>query len=256
MILGLIKMDIQFEFKPKYVAFGSTLCTFGLGINTYIKGTFPTLEWISWVAIILFLFGSIILLSGFFQISFTACKVISEWNWEFVHKLMISIKSHDEIRIINTYIPNMDKLISLLRDIYIRDKKIISIKILLLDFENAKYLVEARFKYRPESTEMAIYSIKENIRQFNELKKQIERNWVESNFSGKVDIQIRLYDHIPIGAYYQIGQNSMELAFLYTKKSGTSGPALYCKNVRTKHWRSFAENFEDSWNSARPFSVD
>jgi hypothetical protein len=144
-----------------------------------------------------------------------------------------------KIRIIQTWFPDPEYFIEELENIINDHSKRFEFQVLLIN-ENSEFnILGARIKYRKESRERAIEKIKETI----EKLKEIERLTLK--------LEIGVYDFLPFGPLYQVGNEVMFVGFYLNYCSSIHAPMLKINNTASKAWRRFEKHFEIGWENSK-----
>ncbi|MBO8087764.1 MAG: hypothetical protein J7D61_17155, partial [Marichromatium sp.] len=230
-------MEISLSFNAKNATLGGALIGVAGIAHSLAEPLLQKSTFLFFLLLALVALGFLLIISGFVDIHLSRCTLLRHWDLNLLLRRIKSMEDGEELRFMNSYIPETEEIIPTLEEICLQKNKKIAIKILLPDFINHPEIATARFKYRTDRCATPIESIRDNARSFLELKKAIKSKEKEA------DVQVRLYDHLPIGGYYQVGTRMMQLAFFYTKQSGNAGPALFCDGIHTEKWKIFSRNF-------------
>ena len=237
-------MDIAYSYKQNTVALGGGLLAAAAAADAVLSSLFPQSPFVFGLVVSLTLVGLPLLIAGFIDIRRARCTVLRRWDRDLFLKHVREIRDGEQLRIMNSYVPDIEYLVQELVHVCLREKRDITVKILLFDFVRAPHLIRARMKHRPEYRGDPAAPLRGNVEAFLDLQQKIAEQ------SAKAKLEVRLYDHLPIGGYYQVGERLMQLAFFYTTHSGNCGPGLFCDGINCNKWRRFAENFDESWELA------
>ena len=162
------------------------------------------------------------------------------------------------IRIIQTWFPDLEDFIEELRMLLTKKNKRFKFQILLINHDPGKKdehfdLLKARIRCRKETRESAVKKITDSIAQFVDLKKNVENVWKKSkaeNNSLNLDLEIRQYDFLPFGPYYQIGDKEMFVGFYLNYCSSVNAPMVRILPTAKTAWDRFENHFNIGWESS------
>ena len=90
-------------------------------------------------------------------------------------------------------------------------------------------ILGARILHRLEDREMASMKIKDTIKQLVKLKDTVEEKWRKNGQNLTLKLEIRQYDFLPFGPFYQIGDEVMFVGFYLNSCSSIHAPMLKIK---------------------------
>lgn len=157
------------------------------------------------------------------------------------------------IRIIQTWFPDVEDFIINLKKLLIEKKKRFKLEILLMndkECDNKNYfnILDARIKLRLETRKRAIEKIEETIEQLKKLKELVDDNWNAKGKNSKLKLEIRKYDFLPFGPFYQVGDKVMFVGFYLNHCSSIHAPMVKIHNTAREAWNKFTEHFDTAWN--------
>lgn len=243
---------LAFEFDSTRFALGGGL----LSVGTGAVALEPSLKV---AGIVLFIVGFVLLISGLIGIKSRSVVVYNEWSLSRVKRALKEAKPDATVRILQTWFPE-EEFIDCLQDYFIHEGKKFDLRLLLLDAGNPPSggadLLSARVKLRGVTREKAATEIQEAIEGLIQLKENVDLAWREA--SGRnhrapiLDMEIRLYDFLPFGPIYQIGDDLMFVGFFLNYDTSAAGPMIELrKDPLNRIWRKFEKDFLVGWDDAR-----
>ena len=67
-------------------------------------------------------------------------------------------------------------------------------------------IIQGRVRFRDEAAEFHTQEIKSQLDQFVNLKTEVDKDWEKTQDGAKLDLQVRLYEHLPFGPQVHIGE--------------------------------------------------
>ncbi|MCX6580885.1 MAG: nucleotide-binding protein [Candidatus Aminicenantes bacterium] len=184
-------------------------------------------------------------------------RVFEVWkkSCHFIYEALKKAPPDATIRIIQTWFPDLEDFIEELENLLTKKNKRFKFEILLIDHDTNTDdehfdLLKARTKYRKESRESAMKKIADSIAQFVDLKKNVENEWrksKEKNTSQNLNLEIRRYDFLPFGPYYQIGDKEMYVGFYLNYCSSVNAPMVKILPTAKTAWDRFENHFNNGW---------
>lgn len=102
---------------------------------------------------------------------------------------------------------------------------------------------------------MAVQKVEAILRRFEGMKTKIPLN-VKTKRKVQVDLDVRLYDHMPFGPIYQIGDEIMYVGFFVNFETSSDAPMLEIRNTPgNRWWRQFEREFSEAWAVARRYEA-
>jgi len=199
---------------------------------------------ISIVGIALLAYGSL----GFAK---AGARIVSEWDPRLLRRALTDAAPHATISIIQTSIPDITSLIGLLEDLLTNKDKYFQLRLLLLDYENAREVLVARVMYRVETPDTHVAEIKAQIDQFIRLKQRVDAHWRGSRSGAKLSLEIRLYSFLPFGSVFQIGTDAIFSGLFWNWTSSINGPMIAATDQKSKMWICLEKHVTTGWDSAR-----
>jgi hypothetical protein len=192
-------------------------------------------------------------------------RVFEVWKKSYHHINETLEKAPEDatIRIIQTWLPDLEEFIVDIKNLLTETEnhKRFKFQVLLIDHDDCN-LLNARVKHRTETCESAIKKIQESISQFVKLKDDVdkawEKEWIESGKRGstltrkpELELEICLYNFLPFGSYYQIGDKVMFVGFYLNHCSSIHGPMVKINDTAKSAWQRFENHFTIGWEKAR-----
>lgn len=164
-------------------------------------------------------------------------------------KALRSAPADSEIRILQTWFPNLEYIRPKLERLLIKKDKKFSFKVLLMDQGKAKTrndVLNARIAIRRKDRKTARQNIQQSIKSLIQMKEIVDSKWRK-----KLKLEIRSYKFLPFGPIYQIGKNAIFAGFFINYESSINAPMIVVKNPQSEIWETFEENFESGWRKAK-----
>lgn len=182
--------------------------------------------------------------------------ICDNWDSEKVYKTLKNAPPDATIRILQTWFPE-ENFVSRLEHLLISHNKRFSFEVLLLDSDGdgelQADLLSARVKLRKDASRTnAVEKINDAVKGLLELKRNVDAKWQEATPHGRrpptLDIEVRLYNFLPFGPIYQIGNDVMYVGFFLNYATSSAGPMLEVQNSSDNPlWRCFKRNFDKGW---------
>jgi hypothetical protein len=238
---------LSFRFNGIAAAAAGTLIAIGTALPTFLPNNPTALL----VGALLFIFGLPPTVLTFICFTRPVATLLERWDWSLVFKALRAADPNSTVRILQTSIPDATALFAHLETLLIKEGKQFKLHILLVDYENAKGLIEARMRLRNEELEDHLQEIKANIKQLIGIKKRVDSAWADSRNGAQLDLEIRLYDFLPFGSHFQIGKDVIFIGLFWNKISSVGGPMIRVTGSGSRIWNAFEEQFVEGWKSAR-----
>jgi hypothetical protein len=177
--------------------------------------------------------------------------LMDQWNPKALETALADAPHDATIRILQTSIPDVTRLIGLLEHLLIHDKKQFRLKVLLLDYEKAPDLLLARVRLRVETAGTHIAEIQADTDQFIKLKERVDAVWEEKWSGAKLNLQIRYYTFLPFGSVFQIGEEKILSGFFWNWTSSINGPMVVLADKESNAWKCFERHLTMGWDQAR-----
>lgn len=203
-----------------------------------------------WIGGLFVLAGLVLVAYGYFGLT-SSGRILNRWNAEVLHRALQRTASGSTIRILQTSVPDVTKLIGVLEELLLQ-KNPLHLHLLLLDHEQAPAVLAARVQLRVEKAAAHTQEVKTNIEQFIALKQRVDAAWRESMNGATLDLQIRLYTFLPFGSVFQIGQERIISGLFWNWTSSVNGPMIVVSDKDSKAWKCFEQQLNTGWKNARP----
>lgn len=229
---------IEYKISSIRLSIGSIIVAIACGVLAF--GSKIGLQEFSLIfGISLFLGGIIVSLAGIFKI-IPRYKLYDKWDDNFIRRVIEKAPQDATIRILQTWIPDKEILCPFLKELLKEDKKF-NIELLLMDHQS-DFLLKSRTALRTEDHEHAEQQIKDTIKQFMLMEDEVNKVWERKRNGAKVNFKIELYDFLPFGPIYQIGEEYLFIGFYINFASSATGPMLIIRNNESKLWKLFNEH--------------
>lgn len=182
-------------------------------------------------------------------------KVFEVWK-DSCHQLYEALEKAPEdatIKIIQTWFPDAEDFIINLKKLLIEKNKRFKLEILLMndkecDNKNHFNILDARILLRFESRKLAIGKIEETIEQLKKLKELVDEKWKTND--NNLSLEIRQYDFLPFGPFYQVGDEVIFIGFYLNHSSSIHAPMLKIHKTAREAWNKFTEHFDIGWKDS------
>jgi hypothetical protein len=199
-----------------------------------------------------FAVGAALLLYGGLGLAPRAERILDNWDPQILYQAFRDAASDVTIQILQTSIPDFTSLIGVLEDLLTRHDKHFRFRILLLDYEKAYQVLEARMRYRVEQAAAHAEEIRTQVEQLVRFKERVDASWKEPKDGAKLNLEIRLYSFLPFGSVFQIGSEKICSGIFWNWTSSVNGPMIVIADKKSKTWLCFEKHLEFGWRDARP----
>ena len=247
-------MEVRRAPRGLQLAVGGLLLALGAGVGAQLPDVLPAYTGsLHWVGIVLFAAGALLSAYAFVDVSLSAGRVYSVWREDLIQRALRNAAPTSTIRVLQTSFPNAAALIPLLKELLVSDNKRFKIHLLLVNpFTDAgKSVIAARMRLRDQGADHHRLEIEDHIEQFLKMKAEVDAAWKETRDHAKLSLEIRLYDHLPFGPQFHIG-NETFVGFFVAKHSSIRAPMLRLRKTHGKAWELFREDFSAAWKAAAP----
>jgi hypothetical protein len=222
----------------------------GSGLRTFLGP--ESAWWSAPVTFALFVVGTILSILGLVTITRAGAVVLDAWNSDFVYKAIARAEPKSTISILQTSIPELTKLIGEIEQRLVEENKQFKLRVLLLNFKTATAIAEARVKLRLEEPSAHLREIETNIRDLIAMKRRVDQAWEGPRDGAELKLEIRLYEFLPFGSHYQIGNDVMYIGLFWNTTSSINGPMIRVTGPESHIWKDFEHQFEEGWRTAEP----
>jgi hypothetical protein len=202
--------------------------------------------------------GVVITFFGFFALPRSPAEFFEEWSAAEADQLYKAIKEAETgttLRIQQTWWADREKIIPHLEEV-LRSGRRLTLQALLLDTdpddggrdtdEHHPDVLAARVKLRWATCAKATGWVQDTVRDLKRLR---------ANASpGRLDLQIRVYDFLPFGPLYQVGESTIFVGFYLNDRSSINGPMVKITDRESYCWKTFRHQFDTGWDNAKSIS--
>lgn len=179
---------------------------------------------------------------AFIRFRVSAVKWWPIWDRQRIVQLVRAAPSGSSIRIIQTWLGDRESLVPVLREEIIAKKKKFSIQVLLMN-PRRKALLDARALLRRETTAEIRANIQNTVSAFAAFSAELADAKADSNGSS---VEVRFFDHIPFGPYFEVG-DKMLLGFYLSNESSQFAPMVEVQTKDCRESKVFRESFQLAW---------
>jgi len=247
---------LKSAFKERRTIVGGLLFAFGaFGPQLAEVFTGEGLQ-LRWAGIVVAAAGAIVTLSAFLEFSPSKGSVYDKWDQNLVNATLTKAPAQATINILQTSFPNAAELLPQLRELLLSRDKRFKIRLALANPFTAegKAIIAARVRLRKQGPEEHRSEILDHIRQFEKLKQDVDADWAGSRDNAKLNLEIKLYDHLPFGPQFHIGDDIF-VGFFVSNESSIVAPMVSFRKGGGRGWQVFHDDFEAVWRSAAPHST-
>ena len=206
------------------------------------------------VAFITYL-GAVVLFALCLEVNRPA-SLISRWDTQRVKRALQSAREDATIRILQTWVPEVEELCPFLEDLLTRKGKRFRVEIMLMDPgerdpDSDADLLSARTRHRPQETRSSARGhILRSANHFLQVKERVDEHWAEE--SRALNLSVRWYRFMPFGPIYQVGDRRLFVGFYPPHASSLDAPMLELRDNKSDLWESFEPAFTKAWHKAAP----
>ncbi len=211
------------------------------------------------IAIIMTCFGLPLAADGL--VTFGRSKVVVHHQWS-LQKLLRELAHAPEratIQILQTWFPE-ENFVTSLEHLYLQDGKRFHLQVMLVNphTEGAIDVLAARVKLRKINRAKAAGDVTTALDNICRLKRNVDgalrRASVNGGHPDTVDLEVRLYDFLPFGPIYKIGDEVMFVGFYLNHASSVHGPMIEIRKKRCPDlWHVFEEDLNRGWIDSTPY---
>jgi hypothetical protein len=192
-----------------------------------------------------------LLAHGTFGLKRGCVQVVDRWKPELLDGAFGSAPPDATIRILQTSISDVTRLIGVLEDLLLHKGKQFRLRILLLDFENARDVLLARIRLRVDTADTHATDIRINTELFIRLKDRVDAAWLEHKSGASLSLQTRYYTFLLFGSMFQVGKERIFSGLFWNWGSAINGPMILITDATRNSWKCFEEHFTQGWEQAR-----
>ena len=205
-----------------------------------------------YIGLPVFAVGAILLLYGGLSLAPKSATILDRWDPQVLYQAFRDADPNATIRILQTSIPDFTPLFGVLEDLLTRQDKQFRFRILLLDYEKAVNILEARMRYRVEKAAAHAAEIQAQVEQLIAFKQRVDAAWLEPRSGAQLTLEIRLYSFLPFGSVFEIGKEKVFSGIFWNWTSSVNGPMIVVSDNKSKTWSCFAKQLDFGWQDARP----
>lgn len=178
--------------------------------------------------------------------------VLDGWGMDSINEAFLHSSHGETIRILSSFYTKVNPLKAVLEKLETKlpiprkGEKKLKITIMILD-PNCPVAVARRAVMNTFQDEQPIVDA---IGVLNELR---------SALSGKINLEICLYDHWPFGLFFQFGTRVTFYGILLAHCIAIEGPMLVCRDPESQVWKSLGNSFKrvhEDWKAKHPELTD
>jgi hypothetical protein len=225
-----------------------------LGVGGGLQAIFDpqNYAWSLPVGALIFGIGTTLSVIGIIRVTRSGAVFLDSWNSDLIYRAMSRADPKSTVSLLQTSFPEVTKLIGEIEQRLIQDDKQFRLRILLLNFMTASEVAKGRMRLRKEKVADHLREVETNIGELIEMKKRVDAAWAETRDGAKLKLEIRLYDFLPFGSHYQIGQNVTFVGLFWNTTSSVNGPMIRVTGTDSVMWKAFEKQFEEGWRHAQP----
>ncbi len=249
-------MILGFRFHPIRFPVGAAFTALTAGIRAYstelLSSPFDLI-----LGGLFLVIGVVLILSGCMSIRSAKIRIIPKWREDLVEHALKNARKGSLVRILQTWLPNNETFCYMVHELLTRGGINLRFQILLMNpgdpDDNTNDILSARIKLRHELyREKAQQDINMTIKTFTKCMEEVNEAWAKRLDNGRVNFEIRLYDFLPFGPIYQIGDEVMFVGFYINYKTSAEAPMVVIKDNSSRIWKEFEEDLNRGWNDAKP----
>jgi len=241
---------LSFKFNILRVTVGGLGMSAGPGLFVFDPG-------LQIAAVAIFTLGVVLAATGLVALSPRRAIVHVQWSQERLLKAMARAPEAAIVEILQTWIPEED-FIDRLRHLYIDDGKRFHLRVMLMnpEEEGPNDVLAARVKLRGIERSKAANDIAHSRDSLLRLKKDVDKKLSELARAGRgraetMDLEIRLYDFMPFGPIYKIGEQVMFIGLYVNDTSSIFGPMIEIRQSRSPElWHDLERSLSNGWDAS------
>lgn len=233
--------------------------TIGVAIVTLAGVLFEFSPRTRTIVIIMVCLGLVLFADGLVTFSRSKVTVHHQWSLERVLKELARAPDRANVQILQTWFPEENFVTSLER-LYLRDGKRFPLQVMLVNpADNGPAdVLAARVKLRKINRAKAAGDVTTALDNICRLKVNVDSALARSCPNGghpeTVDLEVRLYDFLPFGPLYKIGDEVMYVGFYLNHASSVHGPMIEIRKKRCPDlWHVFEEDLNRGWADSAPY---
>jgi hypothetical protein len=248
--MGAAMLALSFKFNILRVTVGGLGMSAGPSLFVFDPG-------LRIAAVVIFGLGVLLAITGLVALSPRRAIVHVRWSQERLRKAMRQAPETATVDLLQTWIPEED-FIDGLRHLYLNDGKRFHLRVLLMNpaEKGLNDVLAARIKLRGIERSKAANDIAHTRDSLLRLKRDIDRKLAELARAGQgraetMDLEIRLYDFMPFGPIYKIGEQVMFIGLYLNDASSIFGPMIEIRKSRSPElWRDIERSLSSGWEAS------
>lgn len=253
---GVPLQGFSLRFEPVPVTVGGIVMTVAAGLFEFASGT-------RYVAAAFFCCGILLVAGGLVRFGKSRVIVHHEWSLQRVLKALARAPERATVQILQTWFPEENFLTSLER-LYLHEGKRFHLHVMLMNPEGdgadqVNDVLAARVKLRKISQAKAASDVTTALNNLYQLKRSVDSSLRQVAGNGvhpeSVDLQVRLYDFLPFGPIYKIGDEVMFVGLYLNHVSSVHGPMIEVRKKKCQDlWDLFEEDLSRGWADSTVYS--
>lgn len=243
---------LSFRFEPIRVTIGSVIMAVAVGLFGFLPNT-------RIAAGIIFVIGILVTIYGFLTLGKSGAIIHEHWSLRRIIRALHNAPERATIQILQTWFPEENFVTSLER-LYQVEKKQFHLRVMIVDphDEGVIDILAARVKLRGINRAKAVGEVTSSLENLCGLKRNVDATMRSSARNGDspdvVDLQIRLYDFLPFGPIYKIGEEVIFVGFYLGHVSSVHGPMIEVRKESCPDlWQVFEDDFRRGWEASTPY---
>jgi hypothetical protein len=249
---GTLMWRFSFRFEPVRVTIGSVIMTLAAGLF----GFFPNTRI---AAGICFAIGILLTLHGFLTLGKSGAIIHQHWSLRRIIQALHNAPERATIQILQTWFPE-ENFVTTLEHLYRVKKKQFRLRVMIVDphDEGVIDILGARVKLRGINRARAVGEVTASLENLCALKRAVDAAARSSPRNGDspdvVDLQIRLYDFLPFGPIYKIGEEVIFAGLYLGHVSSVHGPMIEVRKESCPDlWQVFEDDLRRGWEGSTPY---
>jgi hypothetical protein len=249
---GVLMRRFSFRFEIARV-------TIGVAIITLAGVLFELLPDTKVIAIVIACFGLLLSMDGLVTFDRWKAVVHPQWELQKVLRELARAPERAAVQILQTWFPE-ENFVTSLEHLYLQDGKRFHLQVMLVNpqAEGAIDVLAARVKLRNIDRAKAAGDVTAALDNICRLKRNVDSAFRRSSVSGghpdTVDLEVRLYDFLPFGPIYKIGDEVMFVGLYLSNASSVHGPMIEIRKKRCPDlWHVFEEDLSQGWIGSTPY---
>jgi hypothetical protein len=242
----------SFRFDTLRVSLGAVVISVGTGLFAFA----PRVEII---AALIFFLGVLLTAGGLVALTPRGVVIHSRWSLPRILRALSRAPTTATVEILQTWFPEED-FVDRLQHFYRYEGKRFHLRIMLMNPDplGVNDVLTARVKLRWIERAKAASDITQALDGLLRLKREVDIVLHDlARTDGRyetVDIEVRLYDYLPFGPIYKVGEDVLFVGFYLNHTSSVFGPMIEVRKQRSPDlWRVFEQNLRTGWDASTPY---